>query len=135
MAKDRDSDPVYTAVAKALCDIGVDYEDLRRDRSKRPKVVVMAADLCGSDLSANSQRDQVVMARVDSETVKALDIWVAAGVAKSRSEAAAFFIREGLRLRADKLSQLEKAHAKYEKAKAELQEQTRRVLGEEDDSA
>ena len=42
-------------------------------------------------------RDNVVMVRVDDETKRQLDAWIESGAARSRSEAAALFIREGLR--------------------------------------
>ena len=66
--------------------------------SKRVKVVCVTPGLKDSvDEMGKSPRDQVVMVRVDTETSEALDAWVQTGAVKSRSEAAALFIREGLR--------------------------------------
>ena len=56
-----------------------------------------------------SPRDHTVMVRVDEKTSKQLDSWVEIGAVKSRSEAAALFIREGLQMRADELAELEEA--------------------------
>ncbi|UCC74251.1 MAG: hypothetical protein JSV86_06745, partial [Gemmatimonadota bacterium] len=68
---------------------------------------------------------------VDEETMKSLDSWVQTGAVKSRSEAAALFIREGLRLRATELSDLEGVLRDVDQAKQRLREAARRVLGTE----
>lgn len=47
--------------------------------------------------SALSARDHVVMVRVNDESLKKLDALVQSGVFKSRSEAAAFLISEGIK--------------------------------------
>ena len=77
-------------------------------------------------------RDRVVMVRVDEETSQALDDWVETGTVKSRSEAAALFIREGLKVRAGELDQLEEALKGVEEAKERLRQQAREVFGGED---
>ena len=60
------------------------------------KVVCVSPDLKESvEEMGATQRDQVVMVRVDEGTREQLDAWVATGAVKSRSEAAALFIREG----------------------------------------
>ena len=101
-------------------------------KSKRVKVVCMAPGLKDSvDEMGRSPRDQVVMVRVDAETSDALDAWVQTGAVKSRSEAAALFIREGLRLRADELERLKGALDDVEAARERLREQARHVFGEE----
>jgi len=48
------------------------------------------------------------MVRVDEDTSNALDAWVEAGAVKSRSAAAALFIREGLKVRDSELQDLKK---------------------------
>ncbi len=78
-----------------------------------------------------SPRDQVVMVRVDSETSEALDAWVETGAVKSRSEAAALFIREGLKVRADELERLRGALTDVEKARERLRKEARKVFGED----
>ncbi len=79
-------------------------------------------------------RDQVVMVRVDGKTVASLDAWVQTGAVKSRSEAAAVFIREGLKVRAHELQELEDALSDVEAAKTRLREKAREVLGRDGDA-
>lgn len=101
-------------------------------KSKRVKVVCVAPGLKDSvDELGKSPRDQVVMVRVDAETSAALDAWVQTGAVKSRSEAAALFIGEGLKVRADELERLKGALADVDEARERLRQQARRVFGEE----
>lgn len=101
-------------------------------KSKRFKMVCVAPGLKDSvDELGKSPRDQVVMVRVDSETSEALDAWVETGAVKSRSEAAALFIGEGLRVRADELERLRGALKDVEDARERLRDQARQVFGEE----
>src|SRR5678815_161919 len=50
--------------------------------------------------SALSARDHVVMVRVNDDSLKSLDALVQTGIFKSRSEAAAFLICEGVKAQA-----------------------------------
>jgi hypothetical protein len=61
--------------------------------------------------------------------VETLDRWIAAGLAKSRSEAAAVFIKEGLNLRASELQSLSEALEEVEAAKSRLSAAAARILG------
>ncbi len=99
----------------------------------RVKFVCVAPGLsdCVEELG-RSPRDQVVMVRVDSDTSEALDAWVETGAVKSRSEAAALFIREGLNVRADELNRLKGALEEVESARSRLRERAREVLGRVD---
>lgn len=100
--------------------------------SSMPRLVCVAANVRESlDEMGRSKRDQVVMVRVDEETAKRLDAWVETGAMKSRSEAAALFIKEGLRVRAAELSELEESIRDVEKARDRLRKRVREVLGEE----
>ncbi len=74
-------------------------------------------------------RDQVLMVRVAEETLGTLDAWVETGAVKSRSEAAAVFIREGLKVRDQELQALKEALSDVEQAKARLREKAKQVLG------
>ncbi len=104
--------------------------------SKRVKVVCVTPGLKQSvDEMGKTARDQVVMVRVDSDTSEALDSWVATGAVKSRSEAAALFIREGLRVRADELERLKGALDDVEAARERLRQQAKHVFGDEAETA
>lgn len=108
-----------------LEDLEIDLGDL----ASGLKVVCVASDLKSSaeEMSAK-QRDQVVMVRVDEETRDHLDAWVKTGAVKSRSEAAALFIREGLEVRADELEKLREALREVEDAQTRLQQKANEVL-------
>ncbi len=75
-------------------------------------------------------RDQVVMVRIDEDTKKALDDWTETGAVKSRSEAAALFMREGIKVRSGELEQLREALNDVGQAKQRLEEQARQVIGD-----
>ena len=103
------------------------------------KVVCVSPDLKASaEEMKGKQRDQVVMVRVDEETRDKLDDWVQTGAVKSRSEAAALFIREGLKVREDELERLRDALREVEAAQERLQQKAQEVFGgrrsEEEDS-
>jgi Arc/MetJ-type ribon-helix-helix transcriptional regulator len=94
------------------------------------KVVWVASDLEDSLREMGEEtRDQVVMVRIDDETTENLDDWVETGAVKSRSEGAALFIREGLKVRAEELARLKDALADVKAAKEKLREQAKDVLG------
>jgi len=56
---------------------------------------------------------------------------VETGAVKSRSEAAALFIKEGLRVRATELSELGESLREVEEARDRLRKRVREVLGED----
>ena len=100
------------------------------------KVFCMAGGLSDSlKEMGKSPRDQVLMVRVDEDTRRKLDAWVASGAVKSRSEAAALFIREGLKVRASELDKLGEAIQGVEEAKERLRKKARDVFGEQDSDA
>jgi len=110
-----------------------DLEDLTVDFGTSQggiKVVCVPPDLKSSaEEMKETQRDQVVMVRVDEETRDKLDDWGQTGAVKSRSEAAALFIREGLAVRADELERLRDALREVDAAKERLQQKAREVFG------
>lgn len=104
------------------------------EKGSRVKVVCVAPGIRTSvEELGKSNRDQVVMVRVDKETSDALDAWVSTGAVKSRSEAAALFVREGLKVRADELAKLKDALGDLEAARERLRKQAREVFGESGD--
>ncbi len=95
------------------------------------KVVCLASDLSQSiQEMGQSTRDQVVMVRIDEETCTAIDAWIEAGAIKSRSEGAALFIREGLKVRASELEKLKGALKDVQSAKERLRKKAKEVFGE-----
>ncbi len=98
--------------------------------SPRVKVVCVSPDLTGPVAElGKSPRDQVVMVRVDQDTARDLDAWVQTGAVKSRSEAAALFIQEGLNVRRSELDRLRSAIDDVERAQAALRERAKDVFG------
>ncbi|HVR30235.1 MAG TPA: hypothetical protein VMS86_11965, partial [Thermoanaerobaculia bacterium] len=111
--------------------IGVGLEELGEKVGRAVKVVFVAPDLQESVEEMNREpRDQVIMVRVDEATLRQLDAWVKTEAVKSRSEAAAVFIREGLKVRASELEQLEDALADVDRARERLHEKVKEVFGE-----
>lgn len=112
-------------------EIGDEIEESLRDIKGDWKIIGITPNLGESVREmGESPRDHTVMVRVDEDTSKRLDAWVEIGAVKSRSEAAALFIREGLQVRADELAELEEALATVEKAKKGLRDKAKTVFGE-----
>ena len=128
---------ILNRVEKELKDLGIavdlgsgccDESEVEEDA--KIKVVCMASGLKESvDELEKTSRDQVVMVRVDNETSSNLDAWVETGAVKSRSAAAALFIREGLKVRADELERLKDALREVESARSKLREQASEIFG------
>ena len=93
------------------------------------RVVCMAGGISDSlrEMGKNP-RDQVVMVRIDEDAVKKLDAWLETGAFRSRSEAAALFIREGLKAHARELEELAEALLGVEHAKERLRTKAREVF-------
>ena len=116
--------------------MGIGIEELGGKLGRAVKVVFVAPDLQESvDAMNREQRDQVIMVRVDEATLKHLDAWVKTEAVKSRSEAAAVFIREGLKVRQSELEKLEDALAEVDRARERLHEKVKEVFGEKAPSA
>lgn len=124
---------LWKQIEEKLESLGVSLEDLgvQIREGKGVKVVCVAPDLGESVREmGESHREHVVMVRVDEETLRKLDAWVETGAVKSRSEAAALFIREGLGVRNDELAELEDALHQVEKARARLRDKAKTIFGE-----
>ncbi len=125
-------DDVLSMLGEQLKKQGIDLKTLSEDcLSGSPlKVVCVASDLKDSLRELGEEtRDQVVMVRIDDETTNSLDDWVETGAVRSRSEGAALFIREGLKVRAEELAKLKDALADVKAAKDKLRKQAEDVLG------
>jgi Arc/MetJ-type ribon-helix-helix transcriptional regulator len=124
---------LWEKIREELRASGIDLSELcsnpASDASKI-RVVCITPDLTQSVTAlGRTSRDQVVMVRLDQETTRKLDAWVETGAVRSRSEAAALFIREGLQVRARELEQLEGALKGVAQARKQLREKARQVLG------
>ena len=96
------------------------------------KVVCIGTNLQDSvEELGKKARDQVVMVRIDEETSRALDCWVETGAVKSRSESAALFIREGLKVRAGELEQLAESLQEVKDTRERLKKEVRNLFGHE----
>lgn len=111
---------------------GIDLAVLGTTEASWVKVVCIGANLQESvEELGKKTRDQVVMVRIDAETSKELDRWVESGAVKSRSESAALFIREGLKVRAGELESLSEALQEVEKAREHLKRKVHKLFGDE----
>jgi Arc/MetJ-type ribon-helix-helix transcriptional regulator len=95
-----------------------------------PKVVCIEANLgdCMQEMGQTT-RGETIMVRIDEKNRRTLDAWVETGYFKSRSEAAALFISEGLKIRASELEKLNDALKQVKKAKDALREKAKEVFG------
>ncbi len=121
---------IWTRIKEELEARGIDLEAGSCDESGSSiKVVCLAGGLSDSLTEmGKTPRDQVLMVRIDEETTKKLDAWLETAAFKSRSEAAALFIREGLKVRARELDELEEALKGVETAKDRLKAKAREVF-------
>jgi hypothetical protein len=119
-------------VAEALKALGVDVSACA-EGSKGARVVVVQTSMEEAVKAlGRGGRDQVVMTRIDQATAQALDRWVDAGVARSRSEAAAVFLQEGLKLRQAELEELSGALEALEAARETLRKKAQAVMGKKE---
>jgi len=77
--------------------------NVENERTSTPEALFCCAsgdELAHAIRQALANREQVVMARVNEELLKHLDMLVEAGICRSRSSAATFMIREGIKANA-----------------------------------
>ena len=128
-------------VKKKLAEIDIDAvcgsDDDSDTEKAKVKVVCVSPNLKEAVAAmVGMARDQVVMVRVDQETTQTLDAWVETGAVKSRSEAAALFIREGMKVRASELEKIKDALSEVRAARDRLHREARDAFGlEEEDQA
>jgi Arc/MetJ-type ribon-helix-helix transcriptional regulator len=70
--------------------------------------------------SALAARDHVVMVRVNDDSLKSVDALVQTGIFKSRSEAAAFLISEGVKAQSALFDRISERIKEIERLRAEL---------------
>ena len=87
---------------------------------KVTKIVTGVGDTLEEAFSNLKARTNVVMVRVDEETAKALDALVEAGVAKSRSQSAAFLLREGIKAQSGLFGKIREKIDAIQKLREEL---------------
>ena len=71
---------------------------------------------------ALSARDHVVMVRVNDEALRGLDALIQSGIFKSRSEAAAFLISEGIKAQAPLFDRIKERISEIERLRTELKD-------------
>jgi len=123
---------LWATIQEKLNDAGLDVQlpDLSDLDPASCKMFCMPFGLSASLHAMEGEpRDNVVMVRVDEDTVNALDSWVEAGAVKSRSAAAALFIREGLKVRDPELQELKDALEDVDRARQRLRKKAEDVLG------
>lgn len=129
----RDLSDVWTEVSKALEDHGIDFRIGMGGDGDLAECTVMclAGDMKTTVAEmGRTSRDQVVMVRIDEDTKNHLDDWIETGAVKSRSEAAALFMREGIKIRSGELAQLREALDEVGQAKRRLEEMAKQVIGD-----
>jgi Arc/MetJ-type ribon-helix-helix transcriptional regulator len=124
---------LLTEISKTLEDHGIDFRVGLGGEEELANCTVMC--LTGDMKTTVAEmgraaRDQVVMVRIDEETKNDLDAWIETGAVRSRSEAAALFIREGIKVRSGELEQLREALEDVSEAKKRLEERARQVIGD-----
>jgi len=128
---------LYTEVSKTLKDHGIDFRIglAGDDDLANCTVMCLTGDMKTTVAEmGRAARDQVVMVRIDEDTSDTLDLWIATGAVKSRSEAAALFISEGIKVRSGELEQLREAIEDVIDAKQRLEERARQVIGIDSDA-
>lgn len=125
---------IWERIRRELKDKGIDLDTgcCDTDPGSPLKIVCLAGGLSDSlKEMGKTTRDQVVMVRVDEETNRKLDHWVETGAFKSRSEAAALFMREGLAIHARELDELDEAIDGMKQARENLRRRAREIFDPE----
>ena len=100
-----------------------DEEGARRVRplKDRAKVLVALGNTVGESIrDALEGRDNVVAVRVNDDSLTAIDALVEAGLFKTRSEAAAFLIHEGIQAKSDILKRVQETVGRITQLRVDL---------------
>lgn len=136
MAKEMEEKELWELIKRKLQEQGIELENVLEMLSKVDESEVAVVCATGDDLGASieelagTSRDKVVMVRVDEDTLQKLNMWTETGMVKSKSEAAALFIKEGLKVRTQELDELSGAINEVKKAKARLETKAKKIFGE-----
>lgn len=120
--RERDTDRIVEEVTNVFRDAlskGVDSAETIGDNVRQ----ILRGVGSGRDRSG---RDNVVMVRVDDQSLDRINVLVDAGVMDSRSEAAAFLIGEGVKARQNLFDQIDEKVQQIRSVKDEL----RRMAGD-----
>jgi len=101
-------------------------DDVRQTTSKALNEAFKQVETLGKALgSALQDRSNVVMVRVNNDALHYLDMMVEADVAKSRSEAAAYLINEGIKANEELFHEIRDISDKIAALKAQLRDTMR----------
>jgi len=131
---DRDSDVIYegqiaddatvnqasadSAKIPRLNDIAASVKDVAQ---KTGDVINKATESIGKAIdSALAARDHVVMVRVNDDSLRKIEALAESGIFKSRSEAAAFLICEGVKAQSELFQRIEEKIDQIERLRSEL---------------
>ena len=90
---------------------------------KTGEVLNKATESIGKAIeSALAARDNVVMVRVNDESIRGLDALIQSGIFKSRSEAAAFLISEGMKAQSALFDRIKERISEIERLRTELKD-------------
>ena len=132
--QDRDAEVVYegqiadnrepeTASGEAskiptLNDLAASVKDVAQ---KTGEVINKATESIGKAIdTALAARDHVVMVRVNDESLRKIEALAESGIFKSRSEAAAFLIGEGVKAQSELFKRIEEKIDQIERLRSEL---------------
>lgn len=105
-------------------DVEVEVEETVEEQPKKKIATESVSKAINSFMesleSALSGRGNTVMVRVNDETLAKLDMLVAAGICKSRSESAAFLLQRGIEGSAKLFDHIESVTTKIAKLKEDL---------------
>jgi Arc/MetJ-type ribon-helix-helix transcriptional regulator len=102
----------------SLNDLAASVKDVAQ---RTGDVINKATESIGKAIdSALSARDHVVMVRVNDESLRKIEALAESGIFKSRSEAAAFLISEGVKAQADLFKRIEEKIGQIERLRSEL---------------
>jgi hypothetical protein len=113
-----DSASPESAKIPTLNDLAASVKDVAQ---RTGDVINKATESIGKAIdSALAARDHVVMVRVNDESLKKIEALAESGIFKSRSEAAAFLISEGVKAQSELFKRIEEKIDQIERLRSEL---------------